>query len=304
MAGAVLANELVSFLDYLRDIRRLSPHTLLAYRRDLDKLSSYCEDAAISSLSEVDSTAVRACVGSLHRNGLSARSMQRFLSATRSLFEFRMREGLQKHNPAQGVSAPRQSRKLPATLSTDQVSQLLKLNAEGWLARRDLAMLELMYSSGLRLSELSALNVADVDLAAALVTVTGKGNKTRSLPVGRQARRALRAWLDERSSRCCAEETALFIGQRGQRLGQRAIQKRFRSVGLAQQLPRHLHPHMLRHSFASHILESSSDLRAVQEMLGHASISTTQVYTHLDFQHLASVYDRAHPRASRKNSKS
>ena len=284
----------------MRDIRRLSPHTLSAYRRDLNKFAAFCGKHQSHSLADIDSGQIRSCVAALHRGGLSPRSLQRFLSAVRSLYDYRLRQRLQGHNPARVVQAPKPARKLPATLSTDQVAHLLNRTQDGWLECRDQAMLELMYSSGLRLSELAGINLDDLDLGNHLLTVLGKGARTRSLPVGSKALSALRVWLTERTAHAKSGEVAVFIGQHGRRLGQRAIQKRFQSAGLRRDLDRPLHPHMLRHSFASHLLESSGDLRAVQEMLGHASISTTQIYTQLDFQHLIHVYDRAHPRAKRK----
>jgi integrase/recombinase XerC len=202
------------------------------------------------------------------------------------------------HNPALGISAPKRPQRLPKTLDVDMIKQLLEFEGDEPIDIRDRAMMELFYSSGLRLAELADLNVSDLDLNDALVTVTGKGNKTRTLPIGRIAITALRRWLTSRDS--LPPDQALFLGQRGKRLGHRAIQQRLRFRATQQGLPAHVHPHMLRHSFASHLLESSSDLRGVQELLGHANLSTTQVYTHLDFQHLAQVYDKAHPRATRK----
>src|SRR5690606_22543318 len=221
------------------------------------------------------------------------------LSALRGLYAWLNRQGLSSHDPCSGLSAPKGERRLPRTLDADRAMQLLDGGVEDdFIARRDQAMLELFYSSGLRLSELVGLDLDQLDLPAGLVRVTGKGNKARELPVGRKAREALQAWLPLRAL-AGPQDGALFIGQQGRRLGQRAVQKRVREAGV-RELGQHLHPHMLRHSFASHLLESSQDLRSVQELLGHADIGTTQIYTHLDFQHLAKVYDQAHPRAKRK----
>jgi integrase/recombinase XerC len=211
-----------------------------------------------------------------------------------------LREGRVQANPAEGVRAPKVNRRLPHTLDADQLAHLMELPGDTPLDRRDRAIMELFYSSGLRLSELVALDVTDMRSSDGLLQVTGKGNKARRLPVGRFAQAAIEDWLSERAHLARADEAALFVSQRGTRLSPRSVEARLRQRAIEQGMPRHVHPHMLRHSFASHVLESSGDLRAVQELLGHADISTTQVYTHLDFQHLAQVYDQAHPRARRK----
>jgi integrase/recombinase XerC len=289
------------FLDYLEAARRASPHTIAAYRRDLEVLRGLLEANGVDSPGKVGVADVRRCVASLHRRGLSGRSLQRFLSATRSFFAHLVRTGLLRTNPAVGISAPRSPRRLPATLDVDQTAQLLDMEPQDWESVRDKAMMELFYSSGLRLSELCQLDLQALDMRAALVTVQGKGRKTRTLPVGRLAAAALESWLRERANCPAAAHTAaVFISRRGTRLGVRAIQKRLDKHGRERHLGQHVHPHLLRHSFASHLLESSGDLRSVQELLGHANLSTTQIYTHLDFQHLAKVYDQAHPRAVRK----
>jgi integrase/recombinase XerC len=289
------------FLDYLEAARRASPHTIAAYRRDLDVLRELLEANGVDSPGKVGVADVRRSVASLHRRGLSGRSLQRFLSATRSFFAHLVRTGLLHTNPAVGISAPRSPRRLPATLDVDQTAQLLDMEPQDWESVRDKAMMELFYSSGLRLSELCQLDLQALDMRAALVTVQGKGRKTRTLPIGRLAAAALETWLRERASCPAASHTAaVFISRRGTRLGVRAIQKRLDKHGRERHLGQHVHPHLLRHSFASHLLESSGDLRSVQELLGHANLSTTQIYTHLDFQHLAKVYDQAHPRAARK----
>ncbi len=289
------------FLNHLRTERRLSPHTVSAYARDLAAFQKYREAQAESdSITKLDSRSARAYAASLHRRGLSGRSVQRNLSALRSFYRFLMREGATRSNPFDGIRAPKAPRSLPRTLSTDQAAQLVAPEERGPLAVRDKAIMELFYSSGLRLSELVGLDVADFSAEDSLVRVLGKGSKTRILPVGRYAMAALAGWLSVRAVLVAAGETALFVSRHGSRLSARSVQQRLRHWARKRGLPISVHPHMLRHSFASHLLESSSDLRAVQELLGHANISTTQIYTHLDFQHLAGVYDKAHPRARKK----
>jgi len=301
MNDGALAARIDSYLDYLRATRRASAHTLAAYRRDLQQLLACMGERGITDVHAIDGLAVRQAVASMHRRGLGGRSLQRALSAWRGLFNHLVSNGELRANPAIGISAPKSPRKLPHTLDVDQAAQLLDMQPPDWESVRDKAMMELFYSSGLRLAELCGLDLAELDLQQQLVTVTGKGSRTRTIPVGKQALEALRAWLHVRSE-CmrAAGERALFITRRGTRISVRAVQARMEKHGRGQQLSQRLHPHMLRHSFASHVLESSGDLRSVQEMLGHANLSTTQIYTHLDFQHLARVYDAAHPRASRK----
>ncbi|MHA6640085.1 tyrosine recombinase XerC [Stutzerimonas frequens] len=294
-----LETALDAYFEHLRSARQLSAHSLEGYRRDLNKLLAYCEREQILDWSALQSRHLRQLVGELHRQGQSSRSLARLLSSVRGLYRYLNQERLCEHDPATGLSAPRGERRLPRLLDTDRAMQLLDGGVEDdFIARRDQAMLELFYSSGLRLSELVGLNLEQLDLPAGLVRVLGKGNKARELPVGSKAREALRAWLPLRAL-ANPSDSAVFIGQQGRRLGARAVQMRVRQAGV-RELGQHLHPHMLRHSFASHMLESSQDLRSVQELLGHADIGTTQIYTHLDFQHLAKVYDQAHPRAKRK----
>jgi len=295
------AVELSQFSDYLLSERQLSPRTHEGYQRDLNKFQHYCREQNISDVGTLLPHDIRQCLAMLHRQGLGGKSIQRWLSSLRSWFEFCLRRKLIKNNPAAGIQAPKSPQKLPKTLDVDQVSQFVEVGGNDALSKRDSAMLELMYSCGLRLAELSDLNCVDIDLQEGLATVRGKGNKTRLLPVGAQAIKALQHWLSERSQLKGAESSALFLSNRGTRLSRRAVQQRFAQLSLAQGMDSSVNPHMLRHSFASHLLESSGDLRAVQELLGHANISTTQVYTHLDFQHLAKVYDSAHPRASKKS---
>ncbi|NBA94368.1 tyrosine recombinase XerC [Pseudomonas sp. R5(2019)] len=293
--------HLDAYCTHLRSERQVSPHTLQAYRRDLDTVLAYCLKEQVSSWGALDIQHLRRLVARLHQQGKSSRSLARLLSAVRGFYRYLNREGICSHDPANGLSPPKGERKLPKTLDTDRALQLLEGAVEDdFLARRDQAILELFYSSGLRLSELTSLNLEHLDLANGLVQVLGKGSKTRVLPVGRKAREALELWLDMRLMSNPIED-AVFVSQKGRRLGPRAIQVRVKAAG-ERELGQHLHPHMLRHSFASHVLESSQDLRAVQEMLGHADIATTQIYTHLDFQHLATVYDSAHPRAKRSKS--
>ncbi len=291
------------YLNHLGQERRLSPHTRAGYARDLKDFVTFCDRQDRVEWSSVNAHDVRAFAAACHRRGLAGRSIQRRLSAVRGLFEFLLREGQIGHNPAQDIRAPRSERRLPTALDVDQMELLLNIAARDTLTLRDLALMELLYSSGLRLAELTGLDLTALDLADGLVTVTGKGRKTRVVPVGRQAASALQRWLTARAELVPAgsSEQALFVGRGGTRLSPRAIQQRLALWARRQGLDGKVHPHMLRHSFASHLLESSGDLRAVQELLGHADISTTQVYTHLDFQHLADVYDRAHPRAKRRS---
>lgn len=251
---------------------------------------------------ELDGRQIRSFVAWRHRQGIGGRSLQRNLSATRAFYRYLIGEGVAQHNPAEGVQAPKSPKKLPKLLDVDQAAKLLEIDAKDTLAIRDRAILELMYSSGLRLSELVMLDLVSLDLADAVVTVVGKGNKTRAIPIGKQARKAIKQWLNIRDKMANNEELAVFVSQRGNRISRRSIQQRLSQWAIKQGITSHVNPHMLRHSFASHLLESSGDLRAVQELLGHADISTTQVYTHLDFQHLANVYDDAHPRAHKKKS--
>lgn len=294
------AAAIARFLSHLRVERRLSPHTCAAYRRDLESLTAWCASEGIDDWRALNVHLIRAFVATQHRRGLGGRSLQRRLSALRAFFDYMVASGALPHNPTHGVRPPKSRRALPAALDVDQTAQLLHKHADDLLAVRDHAIMELIYSSGLRLAELVALDVPDVDLNDGIVTVTGKGSKTRRVPVGRHARAAIRDWLDRGRTIRPPTETALFIGRHGRRLSARSVQQRIDLQARQCGIDIRVHPHMLRHSFASHLLESSGDLRAVQELLGHADISTTQIYTHLDFQHLAKVYDAAHPRAKRK----
>ncbi len=288
------------FFDKLQHERRVSPHTHSNYQRDLNSFIQFLDEQAIATWTDVHEAHVRSYTAKRHRGGLSGKSLQRSLSALRTFFNFLLVEKIVRGNPAQGVRAPKSARKLPGTLDVDQTARLMDIPGNDPLTIRDRAIMELFYSSGLRLSELVNIDLGTIDFNEAMLDVTGKGNKTRRLPIGRQAITALREWVKVRGQYAAIEETALFVSQRGTRLSPRNIQERLRNWAIKQGIDIHVHPHMLRHSFASHILESSGDLRAVQELLGHADISTTQIYTHLDFQHLAKVYDQAHPRAKKK----
>ena len=282
---------------FLETIQHLSEHTRKAYQRDLDALTKFCVIQAIHHWHELDDRQIRNFVVWRHRQGLSGRSLQRNLSAIRSFFNYLIQQGLLAHNPVRGIRAPKPPKKLPKLLDVDQTAHLLEINGKEPLALRDRAILELMYSSGLRLAELTSLNMRDLDLTDQLVTVTGKGSKMRRIPVGRYACQAINEWLGVRPQFAAEGEPAVFVSRLGRRISHRSVQQRLSHWAIKQDLANHVNPHMLRHSFASHLLESSGDLRAVQELLGHADISTTQVYTHLNFQHLAQVYDKAHPRA-------
>ncbi|WP_038052350.1 tyrosine recombinase XerC [Thioalkalivibrio sp. ALJ1] len=296
-AADSLDADIAAFLAHLRDIRGHSPHTVQAYRRDLTQLRAL-HNGPWDALKAAD---MRRIAGQLARQGRHPRSIQRFLSAVRGFFAYQVEQRRMPANPAAGMRGPRAGRALPRDLDVDQTQQALAPpeGLDPTLAARDHAMLELLYSSGLRLSELTGLDLIDLDLDAGLVRVLGKGRRERSVPVGRVARDALRAWLKRRGKWAAADERAVFVSRRGQRIGNRAVQRRVAEAGRRAGLDVHLHPHRLRHAFASHLLESSGDLRAIQELLGHANLETTQIYTHLDYQHLAQVYDAAHPRARR-----
>jgi integrase/recombinase XerC len=285
------------FLAQLVQERRMSPHTASNYGRDIRALLSLCGGRDLGSITAHD---IRRFVATLHARGLAGRSLARLLSAWRGFFRYLARHHGATHNPCLDIRAPKSPKRLPQALSPDEAARLVSIEGNDAGALRDKAMFELFYSSGLRLSELTALAPGDVNRSDATVRVTGKGNKTRVVPVGRHALEALDAWLQVRGGIAGVDERALFVTRTGSRLSARAVQQRMKTWALRQGLTVNAHPHVLRHSFASHVLQSSGDLRAVQEMLGHASISTTQIYTHLDHQYLAKAYDQAHPRAKRK----
>ena len=303
---------------YLVTERRSSPHTVENYLRDLRALVAYCDRLSLSDWTSLDGTHVRAFAARLHAGGLAPRSIQRRLSAVRSFYDFLLREAQVQRgqraappvetdlralrtNPAAEVRAPKSARRLPVTLDADQMARLLAFTETTPVAVRDRAMMELLYSSGLRLAELTTLDLEQLDLGDRTVRVLGKGRKERAVPVGRVAAESLERWLRQRTAWVVASERALFVGRGGRRLGRREVQKRVAYWARRQGLPQHVYPHLFRHSFASHLLESGAELRGVQELLGHADIATTQIYTHLDFQHLARIYDAAHPRARRKS---
>ena len=293
-------SALERYLTQLRTGRRLATHTLAAYSRDARMLEALSEGRALGSLGTND---IRRFVAALHSKGQSPRSLARILSSWRGLFDWLVREHEAKANPCAGVRAPKAPRVLPQTLSPDDAVRLVSVQDEGPWGIRDRAIFELAYSSGLRVSELTGLDLDAIDFATGEARVLGKGSKTRIVPVGRHAIEALGKWLDARRHIAHADARALFVGKSGKRLLAREVQRRIKRWAALAGLDVDPHPHMLRHSFASHVLQSSGDLRAVQEMLGHASIASTQVYTHLDFQHLAKVYDAAHPRARKARKK-
>jgi len=291
---------IAKFIRHLEYERRLSDLTCKHYRRDLDALLGFCEEQGIECWRDVDSEHVRAYSAKSYRRGLSSRSIQRRLSAARTYYRYLLREKHVKTNPVVTVSAPKSGKRLPGNLDADRMARLLDIPGNEPIINRDRAILELLYSSGLRLSELTDLDCDDVDTGDRTVRVTGKGNKDRIVPVGKHALRALAKWHKSRAAFAPPDERALFVSNRGTRLSPRSVQARVTHWAKRQGIDTKVSPHLFRHSFATHLLESSHDLRGVQELLGHANISTTQVYTHLDFQHLAQIYDQTHPRARAK----
>jgi integrase/recombinase XerC len=297
MASQQIPQAIAAYLQYLEVERQYSPHTQSNYQRDLKHLQAFCDQQQLQSLDQLHSHHLRQLLGQLHRKGLAPTSLHRWLSSVRSFFKFSIKQRLCQIDPTTGLRAPKAQKRLPKTLDADQINQFMEIQGDDFMALRDRAMLELFYSSGLRLAELAASNWGDVDIPEGSIRVTGKGSREREVPVGRHALQALKAWRKETGGEA---GDPIFISKQGKRLGHRAIQDRLRKLGIQQGTDQPVHPHMLRHSFASHMLESSGDLRGVQELLGHANLSTTQVYTHLDFQHLAKIYDSAHPRAQKK----
>ncbi len=296
----IAKKQLADFFTQLETERRVSIHTLTNYQRDLRQLTEFCIKQKFEHWSELQPNDIRQHIANRHRLGLSSASLQRELSAMRCFYQYLLKNELVTLNPAKYVKAPKSIRKLPKTLDVDQVSGLLDAGTDSVLEVRDLAMFELFYSSGLRLSELVHLNLPDLDLKDKSLRVqSGKGCKARILPIGSKAIFALQNWLKHRVARN-KKELAVFLSQNGNRLCQRSVQSRLEKWCIKKGISQHVHPHALRHSFASHLLQSSQDLRAVQELLGHSNIATTQIYTHLDFEHLAKVYDNAHPRAKKK----
>lgn len=311
-----LDNAIEQFIEHLMSVRRLSAHTVDAYRRDLQQFLQHCQQTSTGEsntdtlVSDIRDHNIRAHVGKLHARGIAPKSIQRKLSSIRSFFnyyaQYQLSHADKIDNPASDVRGPRAPSKLPALLDVDQMDKLLDTprvtrNSKSgtFIQLRDQAIMETLYGAGLRLSELIALDLQDIDLQLQQIVVTGKGNKQRVLPLGKKAITAIKIWLEHRAGACNSDQQALFINRRGGRLTQRSVQLRLKQAATNLEHAQNLHPHMLRHSFASHILESSGDLRAVQELLGHANLSTTQIYTHLDFQQLAEAYDQAHPKAQR-----
>ena len=289
--------QLASFARHIDKARNLSPLTTKSYLRDLSRLQSLLDDKPVETLKDVDTQHIRSLLATLHKEGMANTSLQRWLSSVRAFFRYALLEGWVDHNPADGLQAPAKAKKLPKLMDADEAIQLVSIDGDDWHSLRDRALLELLYSSGLRLAEIANVDIDDIHFGEATVRVTGKGDKTRIVPVGNCALEAIKHWLKVRSERALENEKALFVSQRGKRISHRAIQQRVKLIAQQQGISQPIHPHMLRHSFASHMLESSGDLRGVQELLGHANLSTTQIYTHLDFQHLAKTYDKAHPRA-------
>lgn len=299
MTAAELADDIHDFLEYLRVERQLSANTRSGYGRNLNAMAEQLSELSLHGWSALTISHVRGLATRMHKSGLSPRSIATKLSALRSFCDWLILQGQLQANPARGVSAPKQGRPLPKNLDVDELHQLMNIDEADPLAVRDRAIMELMYSSGLRLAELVDLNLGDIQFDERQVRVIGKGNKERILPVGRMALDWLKKWLAVRPAVAGGEEFALFVSKRQRRISHRSVQLRLAQWGGKQALSSHIHPHKLRHSFATHMLESSGDLRAVQELLGHADLATTQIYTHLDFQHLAKAYDQAHPRAKR-----
>ena len=297
---SALADRVDAFLAHLTHERRMSAHTQAAYARDLGSVADWLEERAIADWARVTTADLREFVAARHRAGLKPASLARLVSALRSFYSWQMREGLATRNPAVDVRAPKRAARLPETVDVDDLAALLDATPQDDLEIRDHALLELFYSGGVRLAEAVGLDITDIDLAGGEARVLGKGSRQRSVPIGSRAIAALRNWLKVRPQMASANETALFVSQRGSRLSRSSVAARMQRWAQQHGLPVHLHPHKLRHSFATHLLESSADLRAVQELLGHANIGTTQIYTHLDFAHLAKVYDAAHPRAGQR----
>ena len=291
-------HTILDFIQYLRTEKLSAEHTCEHYQRDLTQLQQFCQRQNLT-WPTLKPKHIRLWIAELHQKGIGGKSLQRKLSSVRSFYRYLAREGLATLNPAEGIKAPKTARKLPRAPDVDQTKTVLEAEQLDALDLRDAAMWEMLYGSGLRLSELAQLNVTDIDTQSQLVVVTGKGNKTRQVPVGSKALDAIQLWLPVRQNFYANAHGPLFVSKQGKRLSHRSIQARLKRWAQLY-ADQHLHPHMLRHAFASHVLESSGDLRAVQELLGHSSISTTQIYTHLDFQHLAEVYDKAHPRAKKR----
>ena len=295
-----LLPDIKSYLSHIASQRGLSPVTINNYQRHLGEFVELLQTKGITTWQQLDTNEVRLLTKQLHQKGIKARSIATKLSALRSFLEYLVKNDQLTFNPAKGVSAPKLDKPLPKNISVDDMDQLLDINGDDPLTVRDHCMMELMYSSGLRLSELVGINLQDIKLSEKEIMVTGKGSKQRLLPITRTAVESIKEWLKIRADFTTTDENALFLSKQKRRISARSVQMRMEKWGLQQSLPSHVNPHKLRHSFATHMLESSGNLRAVQTLLGHADLATTQIYTHLDFQHLAEVYDQAHPRAKRK----
>ena len=291
-----VTTDINQYLEYIQQVRNLSINTVKSYSRDLVKLSSYFKSINISSYDEVDENVCSGWIGSLYQNDNNPRTIHRHLSAAKGFFKFLKKNGVIRSSAFELISAPKVSSHLPEVLSPEDVEQLLNFRPENSIEIRDLALIELMYSSGLRVSEVASINLADFEEEMTFLRVMGKGSKVRLAPIGRYAISAINNWIEERKKFSGIDEPALFINLKGGRLTVRSIQLRLEKISIKQGLPR-VNPHMLRHSFATHMLESSGDLSTIQELLGHSSLSTTQIYTKLDYQHLAKIYDKSHPRA-------
>ena len=293
-----MSNELLDlFFNYIKFEKRLSELTIKNYQHDINRLIKLND----KKLTEINSEDIRLSLSKLHASGLSGKSLSRILSSWRGCFLFLNKSQLMKYDPTSGIKAPKAKKKLPQTLSIDQVFNLINIPQTGFIDTRDKAILEFFYSSGLRLSELVNIHISDIDMSEQTIKVLGKGNKFRIVPIGRKAIEALNLWILQRNKlNKILDSELLFLNQHGKKLTARAIQYRLKFWAQKNNIPENIHPHLLRHSFASHVLQSSQDLRAVQELLGHSNISTTQIYTHLDFQHLSKIYDQAHPRSKKK----
>ena len=287
------------YLDFLKNIKGLSENTAKAYQRDLNKFSKFLESIAIESLENISEEKCSAWIADLFQNDVSARSIQRHISSAKGFFSYMKKIGLVQSSPFELINSPKSPNHLPNILSPEEVSQLLNFKPKNSQDKRDFAIIELIYSSGLRVSEAVNSNLSDFEDNNNFLRVIGKGSKTRLVPVGRFAQNAIKEWICERK-KILTSDDALFVNLRGGRISTRSVQERIKNIALKQGLPP-VNPHMLRHSFATHLLESSGDLRSIQELLGHSSLSTTQIYTRLDYQHLIKVYENTHPRAHKKN---
>jgi len=287
------------YLDFLETIKGLSKNTTSSYQRDLNKLSKFLEISGINSFNELTEEICSAWIADLFQHNVGARSIQRHISSAKGFFNYLKKSGLITNSPFDLINSPKSPSHLPSILSPEEVSQLLNFKPKNVQEKRDIAIIELIYSSGLRVSEAVNANLDDFEDNKNFLRVLGKGSKTRLVPVGRYARKAIDEWIDERK-KLSTKDNSLFVNLRGKRISARSVQEKIRNIAIMQGLPP-VNPHMLRHSFATHLLESSGDLRSIQELLGHSSLSTTQIYTRIDYQHLIKVYEKSHPRAHKKN---